>query len=125
MKICRLRNSLCQHDLERVQGDLLFKHIAVVQQKVRKEDSVHYPIRIIWMRPRQKNGIFSALFKEVEAMRHPRLDFKRPVLRGVDLLGYRVSLNECYLSLKDLKGLGLVEMEVERWSLTSSKLLSR
>ena len=48
-------------------------------------------------------------------MRHPGLDFMRPVLQGIDALGYRVSLNDCYLPLKDLKGLGLVEMEVERW----------
>ena len=57
----RGENSLCQHDLKRVERDLLLMHVADVHQQVREEDSVHHLINVVRVRPDQQNGIFGAI----------------------------------------------------------------
>ena len=106
-------NSLCQHDLERVQRDLLLMHVTNVHQQVGEEDSVHHLIDIVRVRPDQQDGIFRALWHGVKAMRYPWLDLMRSIFSGIDRRGCRPPFNGGYLALEDLESLRLIEMEVE------------
>lgn len=89
-------------------------HVADVHQQVCEEDSVHHLIDVVRVRPDQQDSIFGAIWHGVKAMRYPWLDLMRPVLSGIDLRGYRPSLDGGYLALEDLESLRLIEMEVKR-----------
>lgn len=93
-------------------------HIADIHQQVREEDSVHHLVHIIRVRPDQHNTVFGAVCDWVEGMRNPWLNLMRPILWGRHALRNRVSLKRSYFTLKDLKSLRLVEVQVQRWSLS-------
>lgn len=92
-------------------------HVAYIAQEIGKEDTVHSLGRVAWMCPDKEDGVFGRVGNGPEGVWLPRGDLVGRVGGRPNGIGKGVAERGADAASKNLGGLGLCHVEVERWAL--------